>query len=125
MFYNKVGTCTGVSLSSTDAELTGISECAKTTIFLREVMAELHQTQLKPTVIYNDNKSSITLATAYSGNHKRIRYMIPKITWLMEQVKGQSIALHYMSTQVLPQDIGTKALVGPDFLKKRDMLMGG
>jgi hypothetical protein len=124
MFYSKSSTCTGTSLSSTDSELTGMVECAKTILFLREILNELHQPQVQATTLYNDNKSSITLATAYSGNHKRIRYMLPKVTWMMEQVRGQAIRLQYLATGILPQDIGTKALPGPEFMKKRSLLMG-
>jgi hypothetical protein len=124
MFFTKVATCPGASLSSTDAELTGIMEVSKTTLFLRSVLNELGQSQLQPTTIYNDNKSSITLATSYSGNHKRIRYILPKITWLGEQVNGQAIRLVHMSTDILPQDVGTKALGGPAHHLKTKLLMG-
>jgi hypothetical protein len=88
------------------------------------VLAELHQSQLTPTPVFNDNKSSITLATAYSGNHNRVRYILPKITWLMEQIKEGVAQLYYMETSVLPVDMGTKALPPVDFARLRKKMLG-
>jgi hypothetical protein len=63
--------------------------------------------QLSLTPLYNDNKSIITLATKYSGNHKRIRYMLPFINWLIENGKEQLLLL-YLRSEDSPADVGTK-----------------
>ena len=124
LFHNRVTTGKTVNLSSTEAEICALIECVKTTIMLRGVLAELHQSQLTPTPVFNDNKSSITLATAYSGNHNRVRYILPKITWLMEQIKEGVAQLYYMETSVLPVDMGTKALPPVDFARLRKKMLG-
>jgi hypothetical protein len=124
LFHNRVTTGKTVNLSSTEAEICAMIECVKTTIMLRGVLEELHQCQLEPTTVFNDNKSSITLATAYSGNHNRIRYILPKISWLMEQVKLGVTQLQYMDTTQLPVDMGTKALPPADFERLRDRILG-
>ena len=53
----------------------------------------MNQTQIQPTLIYNDNKSTLTLTTRYSGKHKRVRYMLPRINWLMKKSKEQNFKL--------------------------------
>jgi hypothetical protein len=124
LFHVRVMAGKTINLSSTDAELCATIECVKTTIMLRGVLAELHQPQLTPTVLFNDNKSAITLAQAYSGNHNRVRYLLPKINWLMEQIREGVIQLHYMETEKLTVDMGTKALPPVDFIRLRNQLLG-
>ena len=84
----------------------------------------MHQTQMEPTPLYNDNKSALTLATRYSGKHKRVRYMLPRINWLMEKSKEMIFRLLYLSSEELPVDIGTKRYGGKCFQNKRANLLG-
>ena len=84
------------------------------------ILDELHLTQLEPTPVYNDNKSTITLATQFSGNHKRVKYMLPRVSWLIEKVKEHVFRLLCLNTADLPADLGTKGLTGTPFLKQRD-----
>jgi len=72
------------------------------------ILDEMHLPQLEPTPVYNNNKSTITLPTEFSGNHKRVRYMLPRINWLIEKVKEQVFRLLYLNTNELPADLGTK-----------------
>jgi hypothetical protein len=123
-FYSKVSTAGSTALSSTDTELTAIVEATKTAILFRGILAEMHLEQFRPTTIFNDNKSAIMLGTAYSGSHKRVRYILPKITWLMEMVKSEVVNLGYMHTNKLPPDLGTKSLSGKSFIPKRDAVLG-
>ena len=87
-------------------------------------MKELHLPQLQPTIIYNDNKSAITLTTAFNGNHKRVKHMLPKINFVMEQTELGTAKIIYRDTKQLPPDIATKSLLGPDFIHKRNDLLG-
>ena len=80
--------------------------------------------QLSPTPLYNDNKSTITLATKYSGNHKRVRYMLPRINWLIEKGKEQLFRLLYLRSEDLPPDLGTKRLAITEFKSDRDGVLG-
>ena len=101
-----------------------VVECVKTMILYMSILKELHLDQVQPSPIFNDNKSCITLGQAYSGVNKRVRYMMPRITWLMDQVKQQVCKLEWMYTGDLPPDIATKALETRDFVSKRDRSMG-
>jgi hypothetical protein len=93
-------------------------------IYLREVLKELHQDQLQPTPVYNDNKSTITLGSKYSGSIKRVRYMVPRINWLMEQCHDRICELRYLHTSLLPPDMGTKVVSTVQFVHKRDSTLG-
>ena len=64
------------------------------------------------------------LGTQYSGKHKRVRYILPKIMWLMEQTKGAVVKLLRLGTDVLPADVGTKNGSGTEWALKVKNVMG-
>ena len=124
MFYFKSWMAPTVDLSSCEGECGTIVEAVKDSILLQGCLEEMHQHQLAPTPVYNDNQSSITLATQYSGKHKRVRYMLPRINWLMEKTKQGIYNLQYLHTKELPADFGTKRIGGAPFAEGRDRVMG-
>lgn len=124
MFYLKSWMAPTVDLSSCEGEIGTVVELCKDTVFYRGILAELHQVQVEPTPLYNDNKSSLTLATKYSGKHRRVRYMLPKIQWLMEKSKEMIFKLLYLHTSKLPPDLGTKNHTGITFRNKADVVLG-
>ena len=124
MFWFKSWMAPSAALASTEGEADVVVEAVKDAILLGGCLTEMHQTQLKPIPIYNDNQSAITLATCYSGNHRRVRYMLPKINWLMEKSKAGIYELLYMFTKQLPPDFGTKRHAGTPFKDGCDRTMG-
>ena len=124
LFYLKSFMAPTVDLSSCQGEIGATVELAKDTIFYRGVLSELGQTQIAPTPLYGDNDSARNLATHYDGSSKRVRYMIPKINWLLEQTKGLVIKMVRLSTVELPVDIGTKRSTGIEWNKKLNRTMG-
>jgi hypothetical protein len=124
MFFTKSFVCPTINLSSTDAESNGMLESVKLGIFIRACLADLHFPQLHPTPIFNDNEPTRSLCTKYSGNYKRMRYMLPKIMFLLEQFKARTYEPIHMDTDDLVADIGTKAVTGTPFLKKQRLLLG-
>ena len=124
MFYFTSWMAKTTDLCTAEAELGPQVEAVKDIIFFNGILDEMHLPQMEPTPIYNDNQSSITLATSFSGNHKRVRYMLPRINWLIEQVKAQVIRMLYLKTNELPADLGTKCLSGTPFLHHRDGVLG-
>jgi len=125
MFYSKSWIAPTVDLASTESEMGAATEAAKDIILFRGVLEELRFTQIGPTPLYNDNKPMISLGTQYSGSHKRVRYMLPKINWLMEQTKAKVIELIYMNGLILPPDLITKgSWTKADMDRKRPLLLG-
>ena len=124
MFYAKTWMAPTVDLCTAEGECGAIVEAVKDCILLNGCLEEMHQTQLQPTPLYNDNKSSILLATKYSGNHKRVRYMLPRINWLMEKFKERIYTLLYMDSGILPADFASKRHSGTVFKEGRNRVMG-
>ena len=108
MFYSKSVMASTVDLQSCEGGIGGTLETTKDVILFRGILAELHQDQLRATPIFGDNDSTIRLGSSYNGNHKRVRYMLPKINWLMEQTKVGVVQLYRMGTRKLPPDVLTK-----------------
>jgi hypothetical protein len=49
-------------------------------------LSELGFQQEEPTVVHEDSASMIALAEAFNGNHKRVKYYMVRINFLIEQV---------------------------------------
>jgi len=124
MFYLKSFMAPTVDLATCEGEVGALVEGCKDGIFFRGVLKELHQEQVEPTPMYGDNDSTIVLATSYSGKHKRVRYMLPKVMWLMEQTKACVFEMLRLGTRELPPDVATKLGVGPEYRDKMDRIMG-
>ena len=123
-FHTKRKTGDTTALSSFDSEHTAVAEATKTAILFRGVLEEMHQKQFRPTPIFNDNKSTIQSANAYNGSHKNVRYMLPRINWMFEQVQAGTVKAMYHETKNLAPDMHTKPLEGPQFVTKRSINMG-
>jgi len=115
IFYAKTWMAPTVDLCTAEGECGAIVEAANDCILLNGCLEEMHRTELQPTPLYNDNKSSILLATKYTGNHKRVRCMLPRINWLMEKFKERIYNLLYMDSGILPADFGSKRHSGTAF----------
>ena len=100
LFQLKSFMAPNVDLSSCQGEIGSTVEVAKDTVFYRGILlSELGQKQFFPTPLYGDNDATRRLATHYDGSHKRVRYMLLKITWLMEQTKAEVIKLVRLATE--------------------------
>ena len=112
LFSVKTMMAPNVDLATAEGEIGALVEVTKDTIFYRGCLAGMHLPQINPTPTYNDNQPSVLLATKYSGNHKRVRCMLPKIHWLMEKSNELFARFLYLSTDTLPVDLGTKTHIG-------------
>jgi hypothetical protein len=124
MFYFKSYMAPTVDLTTAEGEAGALIECAKDAIFYRGVLQELHLQQVQPTPLYGDNDSTILLSTEYSNKHRRVRYMPPKIMWLMEQTKSHVLKMLRLGTTELPPNVGTKIGGGTEFNMKMKRVMG-
>jgi hypothetical protein len=64
-----------------------MEEAVKELEWFRLLMDELGFPQTKPNVMFEDNKSTITLATEFSGNMKRTKHFISSINYLFDTYK--------------------------------------
>ena len=124
MFYSKSVMAPTVDLASCEGEMGSTIECTKDVRLFRGILKELHQEQIRATPVFGDNDSTIRLGSSYNGNHKRVRYMLPKVNWLMEKVQEGVVRLFRMGTTTLPPDTLTKASSGSAWDDKMAALMG-
>ena len=124
MFQLKSFMAPTVDLSSCEGEIGAAVELSKDTVFYRGILRELGQEQMQPTPLYGDNDSTMSLATKFNNNHKRVRYMLPKIHWLMEQTNAQVVRFFRLGTKELPADLGTKHSTGNEWVHKRSSVFG-
>lgn len=124
MFYCKSSKQSIVTLSSTEAEIVAGVECVKEVIWLRNQLAELGFPQIEPTIIFADNSSMITLASDFSGNHKRVKHYLIRINFLLEQVRARIIEFRKVPGPNNTSDMFTKPLGPVDFLRHRPNALG-
>jgi hypothetical protein len=124
MFYFKSTRASTVGLCSAESEMGSTVEATKTAVMLHGILQELNQTTYEPVEIFNDYQPNILLSTQSSGQSKRVRYMMPRLHWMMEKVKEKVIHLKYLNTQVLPADFGTKAHTPKEHSRKVEIIMG-
>jgi hypothetical protein len=123
-FHAKSNKQTTVTLSSTEAELYAACEATKDIVYFRELLNELGYPQLCPTPLYVDNKSLITLAQKFSGNHKRCKHFLARINYMIEQVNRHIVKLEHVQGEVLQADLLTKPKERPGFEANRKLMLG-
>jgi hypothetical protein len=102
-----------VTLSSTEAEYTALTEAIREASWIRQLLTELGVSNptLQPVLIYEDNTSTISLATNHS-NHKRSKHIDVRNHYCREQAALGNVQVEYTSTDEQAADGLTKPL-GP------------
>lgn len=98
------------STSSTDAELIAMKDCVKYVVWIRNILREINIDTLKPTIIYQDNKSAIIVCTQDRQQYKRIKHMITIIGYIRSLIEQDHINIEYQSTTNMVADLLTKSL---------------
>lgn len=124
MFYSRTMKQTNVTLSSTEAENAAAVESTKEALWFRQLLMDLGFAQLEPTIMFSDSASMITLASDYSGNHKRVKHYMTRLNFMIEQVQKGHIQLKHVSGTDNVSDMLTKPLGPKDFIRLRAHLLG-
>ncbi|UYV73992.1 hypothetical protein LAZ67_11001747 [Cordylochernes scorpioides] len=98
-----------VSLSTTKSEYIAASKATKEAIWLRHLLRELHQEQVKPTTIFCDNQSCIRLVHN-PEYHKRTKHIDISYHFIRDHFQNHAIDLLYVCSNDQAADIFTKAL---------------
>jgi hypothetical protein len=110
------------SLSSTEAEYISLSHTCQDVIWLRTLLQEMQFPQLFPSIIYEDNKSTIKIAGSYK-QHPGIRHIDIRHNFVRDRILSiGDITLEYLSTGDMIADMFTKALPASAFGKHRHAL---
>ena len=78
-----------------------------------------------PTLLYEDNMSSILMSNDLGTPHKRSKHFGIEWAYFKESVELGEIKAVHISTDQQPADMLTKTLPVKKFLYFRDMIMGG
>ena len=94
-------------------------------MFFRDLLAELGYPQLRPTTLWVDNMSLITLATAFSGSTKNVKHFMMRVHFMIEKVAAGIIKLEHIRTLKNHSDTLTKPLGVALFVPHTVKLLGG
>ena len=103
-----------VALSTAEAEYVALSSAAQECIWLQRLLCELGKPLGGPTVILEDNQSSIAMARNPQF-HGRAKHIDIKHHFVRERVSDGSIELKYCPTNEMVADILTKGLAHQQF----------
>eukprot|EP00253_Pinus_taeda_P028156 PITA_28156 len=98
-----------VPLSTAEAEYVAATATACQAVWMRRMLRSLCQEQVKGTVIFCDNSSTIELSKNYVF-HKRTKHIDTKFHYIKELVNNGEIVLQHCRTQEQVADILTKPL---------------
>ena len=108
--------------SSTEAELVALSDSTTQIIWTRNFLLEQGY-NLGPALVYQDNKSTISLVKNGRSNSERTRHIAIRFFFISDRVASKEISIEYMPTGEMLADILTKPLQGALFMKLRDKLL--
>lgn len=100
---------TSVALSTAEAEYIALSGATQEAVWLRQLTSELRFKQTKPTVIYEDNQSAISLAQN-AQFHGRMKHIDIRHHFVREKVSDGMIELKYCPSDQMLADMLTKGL---------------
>ena len=117
---------TTVADSSCEAENDACCSTTKEIIWMRGVMQELggRYEQKEPNEIASDSQPNITISGDYSGNHKRTKHFMHKVSFLIDNIKTGVIRLQYLPTEDMPANMLTKQVSGTELAKFMPKILG-
>ena len=106
-----------MALSTAEAEYMALASTAQEAVWMQRLQNELNEASVKPTLIYEDNQSTICMAKnpQYHGRAKNIDI---KLHYIHEQVEKKAIQLEYCESKNMVADMLTKALLSSQVLEK-------
>ncbi|UYV67550.1 hypothetical protein LAZ67_5001174 [Cordylochernes scorpioides] len=110
-----------VSLSTTESEYIAASKATKEAIWLRQLLLELHQEQVKPTTIFCNNQSCIRLVHN-PEYHKRTKHIDISYHSIRDHFQKHAIDLLYVCSNDQAADLFTKALPPERYRRLRSQL---
>ena len=108
--------------SSAEAELIALSDMCSRAIWCREFLAAQGYT-VQPARVYQDNMSTIALATKGASSSDRTRHVSIRYFWMKDRVDSGDIEIVYNPTADMVADILTKPLHGELFIRLRKLLL--
>ena len=105
-------------------ELIEMSIAANKVVGYRNMMEEMHLSQDRPTIIYQDNEAAIMIAMNRGSMSNQSRHVERRILTCRNKIEDSQIIPVYIATERMIADIGTKAFSDKQFAYLRDQLTG-
>ena len=109
--------------SSTVAEFVATHTVAKEIMWARGFLLNVGFPQQKPTILYEDNLSTISMIKNKS-NGKRTKHVEVRYNLIRDQVTNKVIAMEWLNTKDKTSDALTKTLAPGPFVHLRKNLLG-
>ncbi|TFY76440.1 hypothetical protein EWM64_g7573 [Hericium alpestre] len=110
-----------VALSSTEAEYVALTHAAKEALWMRAFLGEILGPFDKPTTIFGDNQSAITLAQD-NIFHSHTKHIAIRYHFIRDAVERNEVDLIYCPTGEMAADVFTKALACPKMEKMQGLV---
>ena len=111
-----------VSKSSTEFELVALSDEASPVLWMRNFL--LHQGyQPQPAKIFQDNKSTITMAEKGRSTSDKTRHINIRYFFVKHYMDSDELKIEYLPTEEMVADVLTKPLQGDLFRRMRNKLL--
>ena len=111
-----------ITMSSCEAELVALADCAIELIFIKEVLEFIGNKFDGPIKCYTDNKAAFDLCHRF--NSAQNSRHIDRKQFKMRELRGQGVVqVLKVHTDDNPADLFTKVLKGPAFIKHRRTCM--
>jgi histone deacetylase 1/2 len=110
--------------SSTEAELIGVYDALPSILHTRYFLEAMGY-NVKHNVIYQDNKSSITLEkNGRTSSSKRTKHIKIRYFFIKDMIAQREVEVRHCPTEEMWSDILTKPKQGKDFIMMRSKLLG-
>ena len=110
-----------VALSTAEAEYVALCAAVQECIWLRLLLGDFQENQVKPTVIFEDNQSAIRI-TENPVDHRQTKHIAIKYHFSRQRYESGEISLIYCPTAEMVADIFTKPLPRDRFESLRTQL---
>ena len=117
---------TTVSDSSCEAENDASVTATKMLIWMRGIMADFggRYEQKEANILFTDSLPNITISSDFSGNHKRTKHFMHKLSFLIDSIKTGIVQLQHLRTADMPSNMLTKPVPGPEFKRFTPIILG-
>ncbi len=111
-----------VSKSSTEAELIGLSDGLTQVLWTKNFL-ECQGYNTGPSIVHQDNKSTITLAEKGRSTNNRTRHISIRYFFVKDRIESKDVQVTHTGTDDMIADFLSKPLQGHVFEKHRNSIM--
>jgi len=97
-----------ITRASCESELVVCEEASTYAMWLKHILSELGKWKDAPITIYQDNKSTIHIATHGLSNFRRVKHLLAKESFLKERIENGDIVVEYLRSRKMHADFLTK-----------------